>query len=79
LTSKIPLPVAYTVGALCEGLWKVLGRRDEPPITRFVAVELAKDHYFDISAARLDLGYLAKTPMVEALNQTILDLKKRGF
>ena len=79
LTSKIPLPVAYTVGALCEGLWKVLGRRHEPPITRFVAVELAKDHYFDISAARLDLGYLAKTPMVEALNQTILDLKKRGF
>jgi len=79
LTSKIPLPVAYTVGALCEGLWKVLGRRDEPPITRFVAVELAKDHYFDISAARRDLGYLAKTPMVEALNQTILDLKKRGF
>ncbi len=79
LTSKIPLPVAYTLGALCEGLWKVLGRRDEPPITRFVAVELAKDHYFDISAARRDLGYLAKTPMVEALNQTILDLKKRGF
>ena len=79
LTSKIPLPVAYTVGALCEGLWKVLGRRDEPPITRFVAVELAKDHYFDISAARRDLGYLAKVPMVEALNHTILDLKKRGF
>jgi 2-alkyl-3-oxoalkanoate reductase len=57
LTSKIPLPVAYTVGALYEGMWKVLGRRGEPPITRFVAVELAKDHYFDISAARRDLGY----------------------
>jgi nucleoside-diphosphate-sugar epimerase len=79
LTTKIPLPVAYAVGALCEGLWKVLGRRDEPPITRFVAVELAKDHYFDISAARRDLGYLAHTPMAEALNQTILDLKRRGF
>ena len=79
LTTKIPLPVAYAVGALREGLWKVLGRRDEPPITRFVAVELAKDHYFDISAARRDLGYLAHTPMAEALNQTILDLKRRGF
>ena len=79
LTSKIPLSAAYAVGALCEGLWKVLGRRDEPPITRFVTVELAKDHYFDINAARRDLGYLAKTPMVEALNQTILDLKNRGF
>jgi nucleoside-diphosphate-sugar epimerase len=79
LTTKIPLPAAYAVGALCEGLWKVLGRRDEPPITRFVAVELAKDHYFDISAARRELGYLAHTPMAEALNQTILDLKRRGF
>ncbi|MEZ7842587.1 MAG: NAD-dependent epimerase/dehydratase family protein [Opitutales bacterium] len=79
LTKQVPLPVAYAVGALCEGLWKVLGRRNEPPITRFVAVELAKDHYFDISAARRDLGYLANTPMAEALNQTILDLKTRGF
>jgi nucleoside-diphosphate-sugar epimerase len=79
LTKQVPLPLAYAVGALCEGLWKVLGRRDEPPITRFVAVELAKDHYFDISAARRDLGYLINTPMAEALDQTILDLKKRGF
>ena len=79
LMKRVPLPVAYAVGALCEGLWKVLGRRNEPPITRFVAVELAKDHYFDISAARRDLGYLANTPMAEALNQTILDLKTRGF
>ena len=79
LTKKIPLPVAYSVGAICEGLWKLLGRRNEPPITRFVAVELAKDHYFDISAAGRDLGYLATTPMAEALDQTIVDLKKRGF
>jgi nucleoside-diphosphate-sugar epimerase len=26
-------------------------------MTRFVAVELAKDHWFDQSAARRDLGY----------------------
>lgn len=79
LTKQVPLPLAYAVGALCEALWKILGRRDEPPITRFVAVELAKDHYFDISAARRHLGYLATTPMAEALDQTILDLKQRGF
>lgn len=79
LTKKVPLPVAYGVGALCEGLWKLLGRRNDPPITRFVAVELAKDHYFDISAARRDLGYTARTSMAKALEQTIEDLKKRGF
>ena len=78
LTKRIPLPVAYTVGAVCEGLWKLLGRRNDPPITRFVAVELAKDHYFDISAARRDLSYEPKVSMAEALERTVDDLKKRG-
>ena len=79
LTKRIPLPVAYGVGALCEGVWKVLGRLNDPPITRFVAVELAKDHYFDIGAARRDLGYEPKVAMEEALEQTIRDLNARGF
>ncbi|MFQ3224250.1 MAG: nucleoside-diphosphate-sugar epimerase [Lentimonas sp.] len=79
LTKKIPLPLAYGVGALCEGVWRVLGRRNDPPITRFVAVELAKDHYFDISAARRDLGYEAKVSMAAALELTIRDLHGRGF
>jgi len=38
LTQKIPRPLAYGIGALCEGVWKVLRRRTDPPITRFVAV-----------------------------------------
>jgi nucleoside-diphosphate-sugar epimerase len=79
LTQTIPLPIAYGVGAVCECVWKVLGCRSDPPITRFVAVELAKDHYFDISAARRDLGYEPKVTMAEALKLTIDDLKKRGF
>jgi nucleoside-diphosphate-sugar epimerase len=79
LTKKIPLPLAYTVGAVYEAVWKLFGLRSDPPITRFVAVELAKDHYFDISAARRDLGYLARTQMAEALQQTVDDLKARGF
>ena len=79
LAKKIPLPAAYSVGAVCEGLWKLLGLRNDPPITRFVAVELAKDHYFDISAARRDLGYAPKVSMAEALERTIDDLKKCGF
>ena len=79
LTKKIPLLVAYNAGIICELLWKVQLRRTDPPMTRFVAVELAKDHYFDISAAQRELGYLAKVPMSEALDLTICDLKKRGF
>jgi nucleoside-diphosphate-sugar epimerase len=79
LEKMIPLSLAYGAGAVCEGLWKLLGRREDPPITRFVAVELAKDHYFDISAARRDLGYVPQTSMSQALERTIRDLKGRGF
>jgi len=56
VTRRIPLRRAYAMGALMEGLWTVLPLRGEPPMTRFVAVELAKDHWFDVSAAKRDLG-----------------------
>ncbi len=79
LTKKVPLPLAYGAGAVCEGIWKLLGKREEPPITRFVAVELAKDHYFDIRRAREELGYVPVTSMPVALEQTVEDLKQRGI
>jgi nucleoside-diphosphate-sugar epimerase len=79
LTQKIPLPLAYGIGALCEGAWKVLRRRTDPPITRFVAVELAKDHYFDINKAQHELGYRPRVPMNEALKLTIQDLIRRHY
>ena len=79
LTQKIPLPLAYGIGALCEGAWNVLRRRTDPPITRFVAVELAKDHYFDISKAQHELGYRPRVPMNEALKLTIQDLIRRHY
>ena len=79
LTQKIPLPLAYGIGALCEGAWKVLRRRTDPPITRFVAVELAKDHYFDTSKAQHVLGYRPRVPMNEALKLTIQDLIRRHY
>ena len=79
LAKKVPLPIAYSAGAICELLWKMQGRRTDPPMTRFVAVELAKDHYFDISAAQRELGYSATVSMSEALDLTIRDLKERGY
>lgn len=79
LKKKIPLPLAYTAGGLAELVWKLLHKTGEPPITRFVAVELAKDHYFDLSAARRDLGFEPAYAMQEALGETIKDLKQRGF
>jgi len=49
--------VAYFMGWLCEKAYKYLNLKGEPPMTPFVARELATSHWFDISAAKKDLGY----------------------
>ncbi|NBD38436.1 MAG: 3-beta hydroxysteroid dehydrogenase, partial [Verrucomicrobia bacterium] len=57
LEKRISFRAAYRIGAVAEGLWSVLRLRGVPPMTRFVATELAKDHWFSIEAARRELGY----------------------
>jgi nucleoside-diphosphate-sugar epimerase len=79
LTKRIPLPFAYCAGALAESVWKLTGKTGDPPITRFVAVELAKDHYFNLESTYRDLGYAPEWTMQRALEATIGDLKSRGF
>ncbi len=79
LTKRIPLAVAYAAGALAEGIWTLFSKKGEPPITRFVAVELAKDHYFDLQPAYQDLDYKPEHSMQAALQGAIRSLKGRGF
>lgn len=65
LRRRVPLPVARFAGAACESVWRIAGREGEPPMTRFVATELATDHWFSSRAARETLGY-RPTVSVEA-------------
>lgn len=53
--------MATFAGTAFETIYKLLGIRTEPPMTRFVAGELATAHWFNIEAAKRDLGY---TPLV---------------
>ncbi|TGU72523.1 NAD-dependent epimerase/dehydratase family protein [Geomonas terrae] len=67
VTRTIPSAVAYAAGVVCECLWKNLKLSGEPPMTRFVAKELATAHWFDISAARRDLGYVPRVSIDEGM------------
>lgn len=69
LAKSISAPVAYFAGALCEGLFKGFRIKRDPPMTRFVARELATAHWFDISAAKRDLGYRPLVSMDEGLRR----------
>jgi nucleoside-diphosphate-sugar epimerase len=66
-TRHISYRAAYAIGGLCEAVYKTLGRREEPPMTRFVAAQLAKDHFFDITAAKERLGYVPPISMATGL------------
>jgi 2-alkyl-3-oxoalkanoate reductase len=57
VTRRVSLRKAYIAGAMLETAYRLLGRKDEPRMTRFLAVQLGTSHWFDISAARRELGY----------------------
>jgi nucleoside-diphosphate-sugar epimerase len=66
---KVPLWAARSVGAVLEAVYKVFGLPGEPKMTRFLAEELATEHWFDIGAARRDLGYEPEVSMEEGLRR----------
>jgi len=78
VTRRISLGAARAAGGLCEVLWRVLPLAGEPPMTRFVAAELAKDHWFSIEAARRDLGYEPQISMAAGTAALIAALRKQG-
>ncbi|WP_299787962.1 2-alkyl-3-oxoalkanoate reductase [uncultured Shewanella sp.] len=57
VNKRVPANLAYAVGVLLETVYGLLGKTQEPLMTRFVARQLSTSHYFDISAAKRDLGY----------------------
>ncbi|MDA2927282.1 NAD-dependent epimerase/dehydratase family protein [Acidobacteria bacterium AH-259-G07] len=75
-THTISPRAAYAAGWLCEILYKTLRLRAQPPMTRFLAEELATAHWFDITAARQDLGYEPKIGMEEGLRRLKVWLKE---
>ncbi len=71
ITKSISFKKAYTIGTLMEFAFRILPLKGEPPMTRFVAIQLAHSHYFDISAAKQDLGYKPAVDYDDAYNKAI--------
>jgi nucleoside-diphosphate-sugar epimerase len=78
VTQKISLGTAAAIGAVCETAWRVLPLRGEPPMTRFIAAELAKDHWFNLAAARRDLGYVPRVTMAAGTAALVASLRAKN-
>ena len=71
---SISYGAAWALGAMLEGLYGALKKTDEPRMTRFLAHQLAKSHYFDITAARRDLRYAPRIGADEGLERLVASL-----
>ncbi|MFQ3209810.1 MAG: nucleoside-diphosphate-sugar epimerase [Colwellia sp.] len=67
VTKRVPSTVAYAAGATLEWFYKILNKKQEPIMTRFVAKQLSTSHYFDISAAKKDFGYMPLISIEEGM------------
>lgn len=67
---------AWVAGVLLEWVYRTFGLNGEPKMTKFVAQELATSHWFDISAAKKDLGYKPDVSIEEGLERLQSWLKK---
>jgi nucleoside-diphosphate-sugar epimerase len=79
VTRSIPLGLARAVGACLEGVYGALRLSGEPPMTRFLASELSTAHWFDLSAARRDLGYEPRVSIDEGLRRLREWLREDGL
>ena len=69
VTRSISLKTAWRLGRMFELAWKMFRIQSDPPMTRFLAAQLATSHYFDISAARRDFGYNPRISTQEGMRR----------
>jgi nucleoside-diphosphate-sugar epimerase len=76
VTKTIPTQLAYTIGMMMEFVYRIFKLKGEPIMTRFVARQLSCAHWYDLTAAKNDLGYQAKVTIDEGMEILKTSLNK---
>lgn len=74
----VPAGLAMLLATCFEAAHKLTGNLNEPRLTRFVVGEMTTAHWFDISAAKRDFGYVPKVSTEEGLRRLAQHLKQGG-
>ncbi len=79
VSGAIDVSAAYRLGWLLEKVFGLLGiNKPEPPMTRFVALNLGKSHYFSHEKARRHFGYVPRISIEEGLRRTFAHRELTG-
>jgi nucleoside-diphosphate-sugar epimerase len=73
---RINARTAYALGAALEVLWTTLRIQSDPPMTRFLAAQLAGSHSYCIEAAARDFDYHPAVSIEEGLRRLQPDLDR---
>lgn len=76
VTRRIPAGLAMLIGGALESIYRGLNLPGEPQMTRFLAHQLSTPHWFDISAAKRDLGYVPEVSFDQGLERLAESLRK---
>jgi len=76
VTKTISPQLAYTIGMMLEFIYKIFKLKDEPIMTRFVARQLSCAHWYDLTAAKTNLGYQSKVTIDEGMERLKASLNK---
>jgi hypothetical protein len=72
---RIPFAIAYAAGAVLETTWSLSHATSEPPMTRFLAQQLARSHSYDTTPAERDFGHRELVPMDVATDRLVAALQ----
>jgi len=75
-TKGISAAAAYRLGATLETIYRLLRKKSEPPMTRFVALQLSQSHTYSIEKARRDFGFTPPVDAETAMARLIEDLPR---
>lgn len=71
VTRSVPLWGGLAAGSAAETAWSLFGLAGEPPLTRFVALQLATTHTYDVGPAVRDFGYAPPVGAEDAIERTV--------
>ncbi|MCU0871948.1 MAG: NAD-dependent epimerase/dehydratase family protein [Pirellulaceae bacterium] len=75
VAKSISFPAAWRLGAALETVHRLFRSAREPRMTRFLAAQLAKHHFFDIRRAQADFGYSPQISTEEGMRRLAADLR----